>query len=49
MLKSECESGLFKTHNVSVFCHNSKVLPVSKSVKLLLTYGAYTMAVTRAV
>jgi hypothetical protein len=49
MLKSECESGLFKKYDVSVFCHNSKVLPVSKSVKLLLTYVAYTLAVTRAV
>lgn len=49
MKKSECESGLFKTYDVSVFCHNSKVLPVSKSLKLLLTYGAYTLTVTRAV
>jgi len=49
MLKPECESGLFKTYDVNVFCHNSNVLPVSKSVKLLLTYGAYTLAVTRVV
>jgi hypothetical protein len=33
----------------SVFCHNSKVLPVSKSMKLLLTSGAYALTVTRAV
>jgi hypothetical protein len=49
MLKSDCESGLFKTYDVSVFRHNSKVLPVAKSVKLLLTYGAYTLSVTQAV
>jgi hypothetical protein len=49
MLKPECESGLFKTYNLDVSCHKSKVLPVSKSAKLLLTLGAYTLAVTRVV